>query len=636
LLLIAALSVAGGCGFFTSTAGQIAAAEKSLAAGDYGAAAVTLRNVVQKNPADGRAQLLLARVQYMRGETAAAQSALAEATKHQADPAGVAELNAQLAIDNNKLPEMLADITSGKTALPPAKAELYRARGLQGMGLPVDALVIYERLMQTDPGNADLHVYAAECHIALGRTALAQQEIDKALAARPDSAAAWTVRSRLLETTDAAGSRKALNTAIEHAPGQLRLREEVTLLTREIGNLLAAEDVKTAEAEHKKLIALAPQSVVTEWIGSQIALVKGDTSAAVATLQQLLQRAPDLATVRPSLIAALLVANNFELALHEMSGLVGSAPNDPRIKNLQEALKKVASAPAGSVERTVGATVVATSLDQLAAAHQIIEAGLKAHPESLPIAAAAVQLQLRMGQNAPALERARALQARNDKDAGVLVILAAAQMANNDIAGATATYESLWKSSPSASVALALSQLRLRAGKDDATAPLEEWLSKHPQELAARLVLAQAAQERGQLDKAASQYEQITAQQPQNVAVLNNLAWVYYLKKDARALATAKRAYEGGSANPLVADTYGWLLAESGDLKAALPILRDAARKASGRAAVRYHLASVLARSPSGDDRKLARLYLTDLLRDPAPAEWRADAERLLGTLPPA
>jgi tetratricopeptide (TPR) repeat protein len=634
VLLLTVLSVAGGCGFFNSDAARLAAAERLLAAGDYGAAAVALRNIVQKDPADGHAQLLLAQVQYMRGEDAAAQSALSEAAKHGADPIGVAELKAQLAINANKLTEMLADLSGGKIALPPAKADLYRARGLQGMGLVVDALAIYERLLQADPNNADLHVYAAECHLLLGRAPLAQQEIDQALVARPDSAAAWAVRARLLEATNAAGSRQALGKAIEHGPGQLRLGEEVSLLSREIGNLLAADDVKAAGNEYKKLIALAPQAAITEWIGSQIALVKGDTSAAVATLQRMLQHSPNLITVRPALIAALLTADNYELALHEMSGLVGNTPSDPRVKNLQEALKKVASAPAGSVEKAVGATVIATSLDQLIAAHQIIEAAAKAHPESPAIAAAAIQLQLRLGQNAAALERARALQARYDKDEGALITLAAAQIANNDLSAAKGSYEALWKNHPSAGVALALSQLKLRTGDNDATALLEEWVGKHPKDPGVRMTLAQVLQDQGQLDKAITQYEQILAQQPQDVIALNNLAWVYYLKKDARALSTAKQAYDRATANPLVADTYAWILAESGNREAALPILRNAARLAPGRAAVRYHLAAVLARSTSGDDVKVARLYLSDLLRDPAPAEWRADAERLLGTLP--
>lgn len=635
-VLLAIFAAAGGCGFFAGTEGQIAAAEKSLAAGDYGAAAVTLRNVVQKNPADGRAQLLLARTQYMRGDAAAAQAALAEAAKHKADAVASAELHAQLAIDANRFSELLADIDAGRIALPPAKAELFRARALQGQGSTVEALARYERLLQAEPANADLRLYAAECHLTLGRPTLARQQIDQALAAKPDAAAAWAARSALLEGTDLAESRDSLRKAIEYAPGQLRLREQVALIAREIGAQLAAGDLNAAQTGHKALVALAPQAPLTGWLATQISLAKGDAAAAVSGLQHLLQQGSGLANVRPSLIGALLVTGDNELALHEMGNLVGDAPDNARLKNLQDALKQVASAPAGSVQRVMGATMIATSLDQIAAAQQIVEAGLKAQPDALPLLAAAIQLQLRMGQNTAALERARALYSRRPDDPGSLGLLAMAQLANHDTAGAMVSYERLWEDAPTASIAIALAQLRLREHREDAVAPLEQWLDKHPQEIAARILLAQAAQEQNQLGKAETQYEQILAQQPQNPTVLNNLAWIYFLRKDPRALATAKRAYDRGAANPLIADTYGWLLAESGDNQSALPILRKAAQMAPGGAAIRYHLAAVLARGSNPEDYRQARLFLTDLLRDPAPAPWRADAEKLLASLPAA
>lgn len=636
LLLMGLLALSSGCGLFASADRQIAAAEASLTRGDYGAAAVTLQNVVQKDPANGRAQLLLARAHYLRGEYEASEAVLGDAVKHQADPAAAAELRADLAIANGKFEQLLADIDGGKSALPAAKAQLYRARGLQAQGFTVEALAIYEQLMKADPASIEPQIHAAECHATLGRVTEARAQIERILAAKPDSAAGWVMRSRLLENIDAAESRKSLDKAIDHAPGQLSVREQAGLLSHEINLSLSEGDAARAEAMHKKLVALVPQAPVTEWLGTQVSLVKGDTTDAVGRLQHLVQQSKEVSAARPSLISALLVAGNYELALREMSSLVESMPDRARLAQLQEVLKKVASTPAGSVQRVLGAAMVADALEQPTAARRIIDDGLKAHPDSLPLMLASVQTQLRMGQKSAALARARDLEKANPKDPATLALLAGAQMANGDAAGALATNERLWKIAPSGPVTMALSQLRLQTKQHDALEPVEQWLEKHPQDAGARLLLAQAAEQSNQLEKAAAQYERVIERQPENATALNNLAWIQYLRKDPRALSTAKRAYDRAAANPLVADTYGWLLAESGDAKAALPILRNAVRLDPGRAAIRYHLAAVLARSAEADDRRTARLYLSDLLRNPAPADWRAEAEKLLASLPQA
>ena len=59
-------------------------------------------------------------------------------------------------------------------------------------------------------------------------------------------------------------------------------------------------------------------------------------------------------------------------------------------------------------------------------------------------------------------------------------------------------------------------------------------------------------------------FERMLGAQNANPVVLNNLAWLYHEAEDARALPTARRAYELAPEQPEIMDTYGWiLLAES-------------------------------------------------------------------------
>ena len=67
-------------------------------------------------------------------------------------------------------------------------------------------------------------------------------------------------------------------------------------------------------------------------------------------------------------------------------------------------------------------------------------------------------------------------------------------------------------------------------------------------------------------EQAAAHFREILTQSPNDVASLNDLAWVYGLRKDERALALAQKAYVL-SPTPEVADTLGWILTTFGKPK---------------------------------------------------------------------
>ena len=85
--------------------------------------------------------------------------------------------------------------------------------------------------------------------------------------------------------------------------------------------------------------------------------------------------------------------------------------------------------------------------------------------------------------------------------------------------------------------------------------------------------------------------------QPDNVLVLNNLAWAYQQVKDPRALETAERAYKLKPDNAAVADTLGWMLVEQGNTTRGLELLQKAVAAAPKALEIRYHLAQAWVKS---------------------------------------
>ena len=67
---------------------------------------------------------------------------------------------------------------------------------------------------------------------------------------------------------------------------------------------------------------------------------------------------------------------------------------------------------------------------------------------------------------------------------------------------------------------------------------------------------------------------------PNNLLVLNNLAWSLFESKDSRALGFAEQALKLKPDNPDVMDTLGWILVQQGQAERGIKLLQQALSKA--------------------------------------------------------
>lgn len=152
-------------------------------------------------------------------------------------------------------------------------------------------------------------------------------------------------------------------------------------------------------------------------------------------------------------------------------------------------------------------------------------------------------------------------------------------------------YVDSWNSKPMEVAAEKIYAFHLKADeKEKALAFLNEWYEKLPNSPRAPLLLAVNAQGQNDPKKAISWYEKSVELNPQMPAALNNLAWMYYETKDPRALEYAKRAYDLAPDVAAIADTYGWILVERGDLQKGIELLTKAAALEPDNQEILYHL----------------------------------------------
>jgi Flp pilus assembly protein TadD len=156
---------------------------------------------------------------------------------------------------------------------------------------------------------------------------------------------------------------------------------------------------------------------------------------------------------------------------------------------------------------------------------------------------------------------------------------------------------------------------------------IADWLTKHPDDLGLRAMLAENLIKRGQYKAAAGHYLTLNKQKPGSLLVLNNLAWALFESGDPRALATAEQARTLSPENPAVQDTLGWILVNQGQAKRGLELLRKALSKSPSDGDIHYHLAAAYARS---GDKRAARIELEQLLQSDLVFSNRAKARALL------
>jgi Flp pilus assembly protein TadD len=146
---------------------------------------------------------------------------------------------------------------------------------------------------------------------------------------------------------------------------------------------------------------------------------------------------------------------------------------------------------------------------------------------------------------------------------------------------------------------------------------LEEATTIDPALTAAHRVLATLFEQTKEYDKAIERYQRVLDREPNDIIVLNNMAYGLAARqgKAAEARPLAERAYTLSRGAPLIADTLGWVFHLLGDRAQALKFMQQAVNALPKNGEVRYHYAAVLA--AAGDRARAAQEMTTALELDP-------------------
>ncbi len=374
---------------------------------------------------------------------------------------------------------------------------------------------------------------------------------------------------------------------IDNQPGAARQRFEGILKAdpKHLDAMLAladlalrAKDEKTYVGWLEKAATAHPQALRPRVALARHLLAKGDRNKALAVAREAVNAQPD----NP---AALDLLGAIQLAMGDTTNALGTYRKlAERLPGQAEPLVKIATAQIGAKD--------------LPGARKSLQDALRIQPDLLRAQLMLGGIEIQSARFDEANKLAKQIQQQKPDSAAGGTLEGDTAFARKDFPAALSAYERAHKLAPSG--ALLVRQLNVLTASqraEEGEKRLAAWLKTHPQDDSVRVPLAESLIKRGQYKAAAAHYLDLNKTNPDNLVVLNNLAWALHASGDRRALTYAEQALKLQPENPLVMDTYGWILVEQGQTARGLKLLQQALSKAPDSAEIQWHLASAYARN---------------------------------------
>ncbi|MPZ45394.1 MAG: PEP-CTERM system TPR-repeat protein PrsT [Betaproteobacteria bacterium] len=335
-------------------------------------------------------------------------------------------------------------------------------------------------------------------------------------------------------------------------------------------------------------------------------------------------------TIQPLVMLARFYLQSGEpkKALELMEQALIGAPDNPEVLELTGQVQLAAGeknralatfSKWGTIQPASAQAAFRMAIAQLAnedstAATNSLRRALSNRPEFPEAQVMLADVAARNGRRDEALKIAQELQRQNTKSPVGWIVEGDILMLEKRFGHAVTAYQKAYSLSKSGPIAMKLHSALVQEGKsNEGESKLKEWLKFKPDDVPVRLYLAEHYLKGMQYQKAIGEYEFLLSNYPENLVVLNNLAWCYQQTKDARAVEIAGKALRLEPENAAVIDTMGWILVEHGDVQRGVELLRKASALAPKTPQIRYHYAQGLAKA---GERTKAKEELERLLLD--------------------
>ena len=593
--------------------------------GNYPEAEQHLRYVLSATPGNIYARKLLTVILLRNRQTPRAISVLLPALNEAPEDPALLALAGEAFMQNNEFDK--AAVYYAKAANnEPKNVPLRTALGvsLLAAGESDRAVLELESAIGLDRKSSEANILQVMTRISQGDFENAGRALQSLEKQQPDNPVTYNFKAAIFIGQKKYGeARSALEQALRLSPSffpaiinlaQLDLRDGKPKVARQRFDALLQKEPGNLQA----LLALAsmgdglganpgdilswlirarngnPGSIQPILMLSKYYLAAGDARKSMGLAKEAQAMSPDNADVLDMLGRAQMAVGENNSAVTTYSRLVSLQPQSPM------ALVNLANAQIGS-QNPPGASFS-------------LQKALELEPHLVEAQVSLAMIEARAGRISEAMRIVSQVRGQQSSLSAGIVLEGDVRMVEKKYSQAVTLYEKAFALAGTADVVVKMHEALLKDAKfDEAEATLVSWISNHPEDISMRVYLANESLKIKNYTIAIEQYEWVIKRQPNNVLSLNNLAWAYQLNKDPRALGVGERAYDLSTHDPLIMDTYGWMLVNHGKVEKGLDLLQRASALAPDQPEIRYHYAVALVKSGKDEN---ARIELEQTQKD--------------------
>lgn len=228
--------------------------------------------------------------------------------------------------------------------------------------------------------------------------------------------------------------------------------------------------------------------------------------------------------------------------------------------------------------------------------HQELLKTIQLESKYVPALIALAKLENEAGRYDEFLKYLKELKALAPKNVEVLRLQAIEAMNKQEFGRAIEFSKAAFSKAPTTQGLLELTAYQKMSGNsDESKLMLADWLEKNPRDTKVRLAFASALDEEGDPDDARQQYASVLKLEPDNIAALNNLAWLLRKTRPHDALGYINHAFELAPDKAEVLDTLAVIEHLNGQNEKAYRSISKALEKEGGNLTMTYHMAMIVA-----------------------------------------
>ncbi|WP_298447367.1 tetratricopeptide repeat protein [uncultured Marinobacter sp.] len=591
----------------TSAQVQGEAVIAALKEGKFEEAKAILRDTLKLDPENENAAMLLGAISAGTGELDEGTQLLTENLDPETTPTQFIRAATMAQIDTGDREAALKTLDRAIEARPNDN-ELLAMHGILALSLPDrenDGLASLSKAISNEPERVRLRLALARYYLQKNQPEQALGQLRMAFTANP---ADWTATSTYLNLLVRQGEKKEASEIRDSLLNGYGDQPQAIMLASLADTQLGNPDKAASRLE--KLVKASPNLQAPKIALASLYAQSGQRDQAVDLLVT-------AATITPKVIRPLQQAGQIYMLDHTIdeadTWLAGIANKHPELKQNTDALRALIAitqtdlagartllsqwkgSDSAIINRAYGQLLlaeaqVAVNNKDWSTARAIAAEAITLDPKNQQFALLPVAIAEAEGQMEEAFEALDSVEENHGKT--TLTIISRTKLLNQQ-KGTNEGYTYLseqWQLTKNIQLMPFLLGLARQEAPDTLGNLTETWVDQAPENAAAHLARAEWLMTDKQDAAAANHYTRVIEQQPNNVASLNNLAWVLRKDNPSRALELAQQASKLAPNSPAVLDTYGWILHLSGQHAEAKTAIEKALTLAPDNKEIAEHL----------------------------------------------